>query len=264
MNNKHLISIIGAGPGDPELLTVKAYKRIHEADVILHDALQGEEILELALQAELVYVGKHCNDGQNPVQRQKTIHLLMFQYANLGKKVVRLKAGDPMVFGRGAEEIRFCRENKLNYEVIPGITTAIAASNLLEVPLTERNKSPMVLLYTGTLKNDEVTNVNSVFEVLKCGGSVSVYMGLKNISVLAKQVINKGISPDLPLQVISKVSQKDQGILSTSLGRVEELMTNEIILTPAIFILGQHATQILPEETDHYEMVKRPITIDAI
>lgn len=244
INNKHIISIVGAGPGDPELLTVKAHNRIHDADVILHDALQGEAILDLAPQAELIYVGKHCSDGQNPKERQKTIHLLMYQYARQGKKVVRLKAGDPMVFGRGAEEIRFCKKQRLKYEVIPGITTAVAASNLLEVPLTERNKSAMVLLYTGTLINENVSNIESVYEVLKCGGTVSLYMGLKNITVLAQQVLSKGINPEIPVHIVSKVSQKDQQIRSTQLHLIEELMQNEQPITPAIFIIGEHAHQI--------------------
>lgn len=255
MNNKHIISIVGAGPGDPDLLTVKACKRINEADVILHDALQGEEILELAPQAELVYVGKHCSDGQNPVERQKAIHLLMFQYAQHGKKVVRLKAGDPMIFGRGAEEIRFCKENNLNYEVIPGITTAVAASNLLEVPLTERNKSPMVLLYTGTLMKDEVTNIDTVYEVLKCGGSVSLYMGLKNILAVVRQVTEKGINPETPIQIISKVSQKDQQIVSTKLNTINQLMHNNKIATPAIFLIGKYVEQINVPVQTNYEMI---------
>ena len=252
MNNKHIISIVGAGPGDPELLTVKASRRIHEADAILHDALHGEAILDLASHAELVYVGKHCSDGQNPIERQKAIHLLMYQYAQQGKKVVRLKAGDPMIFGRGAEEIRFCKENNLNYEVIPGVTAAVAAASLLEVPLTERNKSPMVLLYTGTLMKDEVTNINSVYEVLKCGGSVSLYMGLKNISTLAKQVVDRGINPETPVQIISKISQKDQQIVSTRLSEIHQLMQNKKTATPAIFLLGKYASQIsLKDKTDY-------------
>lgn len=253
MNSNHKISIIGAGPGDPELLTVKAYRRIIEADVILHDALQGREILELALQAEKVYVGKHCNDGQNPVQRQNAIHNQLLDYAIRGKKVVRLKAGDPMIFGRGAEEIRFCKEKELNYEVIPGITTAIAASNLFEVPLTERKKSPMVLLYTGTLVKDEVLNIESVYEVLKCGGSVSLYMGLKNISIVARQVMDMGIDGIMPVQIISRVSQKNQSIVSTRLNEVEQLMALKEIITPAIFLIGKYVerieTSILMDET---------------
>jgi uroporphyrin-III C-methyltransferase len=143
-----LISIVGAGPGDPELLTVKALKRIQEADCILHDALVSDEILNLARpEAQRVYVGKIYQDGQDQTDRQEWINQLIIELAAKGQKIVRLKSGDPMIFGRGAEEIRFCIENNLNYEVIPGVTSALGAASLYGIPLTERGKNSMVLFW---------------------------------------------------------------------------------------------------------------------
>ncbi len=245
MTNIHLISIIGAGPGDPELLTVKAHQRLANADAVLYDALHGTEVLEIAPEnAERIFVGKLQNDGQDQMERQNTIHQKMFELAKQGKRVVRLKTGDPMVFGRGAEEVRFCKENGLNYEVIPGITTAVAGSALLEVPITEREKSPMVLLYTGHRSNGSLSNIESVVEVLKGGGTVSMYMGLKSISLLARTVIEKGIDGEIPVHILSRVSQKGQTIFTSNLFHIQEDMETTSLKTPAIFMIGQYAQRI--------------------
>jgi uroporphyrin-III C-methyltransferase len=245
MTNNHLISIVGAGPGDPELLTMKAHQRLANADVVLYDALHGMEVLEIAPEtAERIYVGKIQCDGQDQMERQNAIHQKMLELANQGKRVVRLKTGDPMVFGRGAEEIRFCKENQLNYEVIPGITTAVAGSALLEVPITEREKSPMVLLYTGHRTNGSLSNIESVVEVLKCGGTVSMYMGLKNIALLAKAVVEKGIDGEIPVHILSQVSQKGQAIFTSNLFHIQEDMETSSLQTPAIFMIGRYAQRI--------------------
>lgn len=241
---EHLISIVGAGPGDPELLTIKAHNRLFNADVVLYDALHGDSILNIAKNAELIYAGKLHNDGQNQEERQNAIHKKLLELANQGKKVVRLKAGDPMVFGRGAEEIRFCKSHNIKYEVVPGITTAVAASSLLEVPLTERQKSPMVLFYTGRRTADKLLNIESVFEVLKGGGSVSMYMGMKNVSILAKQVIEHGIDPNIPVQILSQVSQEGQSIITSTLKDIDLTIHSERPKTPAIFLIGEYAKRI--------------------
>lgn len=245
MTNTHLISIVGAGPGDPELLTMKAHRCLEQAEVVLFDALHGTDVLKIAPEmAQRIFVGKQQNDGQDQMQRQNSIHQKMLELAGQGKRVVRLKTGDPMVFGRGAEEIRFCKENQLNYEVIPGITTAVAASALLEIPITERDKSPMVLLYTGHRTNGSLSNIQSVVEVVKGGGSVSMYMGLKSIALIEKALIEKGIAGEIPVHVLSRVSQDGQAILTSNLLRIQKDMEDQKLETPAIFIFGQYATRI--------------------
>jgi len=246
MTQTHLISIVGAGPGDPDLLTVKAHKRLTEADVVLYDALHGDEILMLARpDAELIYVGKFQGDGQCQKERQDDIHQKMAELAALGKKVVRLKAGDPMVFGRGAEEIRFCKNNDLNYEVIPGITAGVAAAGLLEVPITERQKSPMVLFYTGHRTDDSLSNIESVIEVLKGDGTVTIYMGFKNIGLLTEKLMEAGIDPETPVQVMSHVGQKAQQILSSTIHRIVSDIEEKKPITPAVLFIGKYAEPIV-------------------
>jgi uroporphyrin-III C-methyltransferase len=137
MGLSHLISIVGAGPGDPELLTVKAMNRLKNAQVVLYDALIGEEVLKMApAEALKLYSGKLNDDGQNPQKRQDDIHYQFLYWARKNKQIVRLKSGDPMVYSRGAEEISFCRKHQLNFEVIPGVTAAMAGASLFTTPLT--------------------------------------------------------------------------------------------------------------------------------
>ncbi len=194
MGVSHLISIVGAGPGDPELLTVKALHRLKNADVVLFDALAGNEILDLANPgAEKIYVGKLHQDGQNQVDRQNEIHARFLEYSAQNKKIVRLKAGDPMIFGRGAEEVRFCKKNNLNYEVIPGITAAIAGSAYFDVPLTERGKSSSLLFCSGQRENGCFSNINSMAHILKAGCSVVIYMGLHILGDLALALLKNEV-----------------------------------------------------------------------
>ncbi|WP_319500246.1 uroporphyrinogen-III C-methyltransferase [uncultured Draconibacterium sp.] len=248
MSKNHLISIVGAGPGDPELLTVKAHKRLTEADVVLYDALHGKEMLKLAKNdAELIYVGKFQGDGQCQHERQDSIHRKMAELAARGKKVVRLKAGDPMVFGRGAEEIRFCKTHGLNYEVIPGITAGVAASGLMEVPITERHKSPMALFYTGHRTDNSLSNIESVIEVLKGNGTVTIYMGFKNIGLLIAKIMEAGIEPEMPVQIMSQVGQKEQSILSSTIECIVSDIHKKKPVSPAVLFIGRYATPITKE-----------------
>ena len=245
MDLPHLISIVGAGPGDPELLTVKALDRLRNADVVLYDALLGEDILGFCKpESEKINVGKLYKDGQNQEERQNEIHTAFVKYASDKKRVVRLKAGDPMIFGRGAEEVRFCKENQLNYEVIPGITAGIAAASIFEIPLTEREKNGMALFYTGHRIDGGFTDLNAVVQVLNSGSPVVIYMGLNNLVEFSKSILNSVIDPATPVQILSKLSQKGQAKYSTVLGEVEHFLANEKPATPAMIIIGKFAEKI--------------------
>ena len=241
----HLISITGAGPGDPELLTIKAQKRLSCADVVLYDALPGDAILQIAPKNALfIYAGKIACDGQNQQVRQEIINLSILEMACKGKRIVRLKGGDPMIFGRGAEEIRFCKEQGLNYEVIPGITAAMAASAEFEIPLTERSYSSMVLLYTGCMTNGRFANLKSVIEVLKSGSTVSVYMGLKNLIDFTEALMKSGIPGDMHINILSKVSQPGSESLCGNLSTISDLIRVLRPQTPAIVLIGRYAKEI--------------------
>lgn len=245
MDVSHLISIVGAGPGDPELLTVKALNRIQKADVILYDALMGTEMLSFSKSdAKLIYVGKLYKDGQNQNERQNEIHARFLKFAKKNKHVVRLKAGDPMIFGRGAEEIRFCTKNNLNYEVIPGITAGIAGASLFDVPLTERGKNALTLFYTGHRIDGSFSDLSAVVSVLKTGSPVIIYMGLNNLVELSKALINAGVKNSTAVQVLSKISQAGQKSFETKLSDVQQFLQENNPETPSVIIIGENAKRI--------------------
>lgn len=245
MGISHLISIVGAGPGDPELLTVKALNRLKNADVVLYDALTGNEILDLANPgATKIYVGKLCKDGQDQVTRQNEIHAYFLAFATQNKKVVRLKSGDPMIFGRGAEEVRFCKENNINYEVIPGVTAGVAASSLFEIPLTERGKSSMVLFCAGYRSNDCLANIDTVIQILHSGSPIVIYMGLNIMEKMAAALIEKCVDKSTPVQILSKISLSNQKKYTTTLGEVSNFIQTENPGSPATIIIGKHAEKI--------------------
>jgi len=241
----HLISIVGAGPGDPELLTIKALKRIQVADYILHDALVSEEILNLGKpNAQRIYVGKLYQDGQDQTERQETINQLIIDLATKGQKIVRLKSGDPMIFGRGAEEIRFCIENGLNYEAIPGVTSALGAASLYGIPLTERGKNSMVLFGTGHYSEGDFCDLETFVSVLKSGSPIIFFMGLNKLVRLAERLMDKGISPEINVQILSKVSQSDSSALEAKLGTISQILELEKPPMPALVIIGRNVERL--------------------
>ncbi|WP_219845025.1 uroporphyrinogen-III C-methyltransferase [Flavobacterium columnare] len=254
MNNKNMdleyqipitISIVGAGPGDPELLTVKAVKRIQKADIILYDNLISSEILDLtSSNAKKIYVGRKYGDVEDAMKRQDTIHELFFKYAQEGKKIVRLKSGDSFIYGRVAEEIRFLTQKNIPFEVIPGITAGIAAANSQHIPLTERNKTNSVLFCTGHTATYDLEQLEALANMLKTGTTLIMYMGYKNL----KEVITtfKKITPDetLYISAISKVSQEDETIFSGTLDEMEEKLEIKTVPMPVVFILGKYAFPI--------------------
>ncbi len=241
----HLISIVGAGPGDPELLTLKALKRIQEADYILHDALVGLEILNLAkTEAQKIYVGKIYQDGQDQTDRQEWINRLIIDLAGKGQKVVRLKSGDPMIFGRGAEEIRFCIENELNYEVIPGVTSALGAAALYGIPLTERGKNSMVLFGTGHYCEGDFCDLKTFVSVLESGSPIVFFMGLNKLVKLAGRLMDQSVSLEIKVQILSKVSQPGTAAFESTLGDVSRLLETEKPPMPALVIIGRNAERL--------------------
>lgn len=240
-----LISIVGAGPGDPELLTLKALKRIQEADCILHDALVSSEILNLARpDAQMIYVGKIYQDGQDQTDRQEWINELIIALAAKGQKVVRLKSGDPMIFGRGAEEIRFCIENNLNYEVIPGVTSALGAASLYGIPLTERGKNSMVLFGTGHYCEGDFCDLETFVSVLKSGSPIIFFMGLNKLVKLANRLMDHSVSPEIKVQILSKVSQPGACSFEGTIGNIEQLLASEKPPMPALVIIGKNAEKL--------------------
>lgn len=245
MGLPHLISIVGAGPGDPELLTIKALNRLKEADVVLYDALVSDALLEqVNVKALKKFVGKVYNDGQNQTTRQLEINSEILHWASMGKKVVRLKTGDPMVFARGAEEIRFCRANNLNFEVVPGVTAGLAGSSLYHIPVTERGKNNMMLFYTANREGNRFNETAILIQIIQTGSPVIVYMGMNSLPKLAEELTSKGIDTSTQVQILSNISQSEQKIYSTTIGDVSEFLKENKPGMPSIIIIGKNAEQI--------------------
>jgi uroporphyrin-III C-methyltransferase len=245
MGVSHLISIVGVGPGDPELLTVKALKRIQEADVILYDALIVKPLLDVVPPCTIKkYFGKLCNDGQNPQKRQTDIQYQFLYWAEWNKKIVRLKSGDAMIYSRGTEEIRFCRERNLNFEVIPGITAGISGAALFHIPLTERGKNNMLLFYTGRKNETGFPEMDSMVKIIASGSPVIVYMGLNHLVELAEKLMESGVDRSIPVQILSKISQNGQKGFATTLALAKDFIENNNPETPSTILIGKNIENI--------------------
>lgn len=242
MEHSGKVWLVGAGPGDPELLTVRAQRLLQSADVVLHDALVSPEILALLSPgAEKIAVGKRNGDGKDQTDRQRQINGLLVRYACEGKCVVRLKAGDPFMFGRGIEEVRALEAAGAPCEVVPGITAGIAAAELCRIPLTERYLNTSALFCTGQTADYSLSHFSAVIELMKAGTPLVMYMGFEHLDRIVGRFIESGLSPELPACAVSRVSRSDQALVAATLGTiVEQLRVRELPL-PVVFIIGEHA-----------------------
>ena len=223
------VALVGAGPGDPELLTVKALRLIESADVILHDDLVPQAILDLAAPAaEKVNVGKRC--GTKTIT-QDEINALMIERARAGRSVVRLKSGDPLLFGRAAEEIGALTEAGVQYEIIPGVSAAFAAAAALGRSLTDRDWASHVTFSTG---HHAQSHNREALPALEAGTRV-VYMPGRDLSLLAAEWQAEGLPADLPCAVVSRAAQPDQQVVHTTLG---ELGLVAPAAAPSLLIAG--------------------------
>ena len=194
-----MVALVGAGPGEKGLLTLKGAERVREADVVLYDRFVGEEILAMIPDtAKKIDVGKTA--GNHPVP-QEEISRLLLEKAQEGLNVVRLKGGDPFVFGRGGEELELLRENGITFEVIPGVTAAVAGAAYAGIPVTHRNYASSVHVVTGHGKNNENPNINYKALVDTCGTLVFM-MGVSAIEGICKGCIDAGMDSDMPGAII--------------------------------------------------------------
>ncbi|MCF7453161.1 uroporphyrinogen-III C-methyltransferase [Vibrio sp. A1-1] len=233
-NQKGFVSIVGAGPHDPDLLTVKAVKAIMSAEVLLYDRLVSKDILELTSpQADWIYVGKRC--GQ-PSIGQEEICDLMVSLAQQGKRVVRLKGGDPFVFGRGGEEALALVKHSIAYEVIPGITAAIGCSANSLIPLTHRGVARSVTLVTGQV-------VTGAFEawsqLMQSGQTLVFYMGLEKSADIQIGLIDAGLREDFPVAIITHGCSPQQQVHVTQLNQLNELSITLKGISPALIVMGE-------------------------
>jgi len=232
-NKQPRITLVGAGPGDPDLLTIKGLKAIQKADVVLYDALVGKEVLDyIPEKAIRMYVGKRANDHR---YSQDEINELMVRYACLHGHVVRLKGGDPFVFGRGHEEIKFATDHNIEVSIVPGISSCIAVPELQQVPITCRGLSESFWVLTGTTKAGVLSRDISV--AAQSSATIVILMGLKKIREIAK-VFRKNGKSELPVMVVQSGSTEKEKVVLGTINSIENEILKNKISTPAIIVVG--------------------------
>ena len=235
------VYLIGAGPGDPELLTVKAVRILRSADVVLHDALVDEHVLALVRpHALLVDVGKRAGDRRIA---QEDINRMLVSFAASAATVVRLKGGDPLIFGRAAEEMAALRRAGIEFEIVPGITAAVAASAQAQVPLTDRDGPSSVVFLAAQQATGR--GPTQIARFVRAGSTLAIYMPNGRYGEIAKQVIAAGMSPQTPCVIVSNATRPNQELHWTDLRGLESASQPT---APALLIIGTVARR-------HHEMI---------
>lgn len=236
--NTGKVYITGAGPGDINLVTLRAKAVVEKADVILYDNLVNPEILDWApTGVEKIFVGKlpYCS-----TITQETINEWMVLHAAKGKQVVRLKGGDPMIFGRGAEEAAYCKDHGIDFEIIPGITSSLAAGAYSGIPMTHRDAAQMVLFVTGHTRRGSATGLNFNWPMLAAfDGTIVFYMGVSHIEQIANELMEAGKSAETLVAVIENATFLHQRVISANLATISEAVHAASIGTPALIIVGE-------------------------
>jgi len=230
-----IVYLIGAGPGDPGLITVRGRECLQRAEVVVYDYLANPELLRDAPQAEAIYVGKSCGRHHRP---QEEINSLLVDLARQGKIVARLKGGDPFVFGRGGEEAQVLHRAGIPFEVVPGVTSGFAAAAYAGIPLTHRDFTTSLGLFTG--HEDPAKKLSTLdWEKLATGiGTLVFYMGMSNLATIAAQLVRHGRAPETPVAVIRWATTPRQQTLVATLATVAEEVEKNGLRPPAIIIVG--------------------------
>jgi uroporphyrin-III C-methyltransferase len=257
------VYLVGAGPGDPELLTLKAARLLAEAGVVLHDDLVPQSILDLAgKQALIISVGKRC--GRKKIT-QAAIHDLMIVSARRGLAVIRLKSGDPMIFGRAAEEIDALREAGVPFEVVPGVTAASSAAAFLEASLTDRRVSSRLIVMSGhhaarTVPEPELWPGN-----LPTDATLAIYMPGQNLSQVAASLLRSGLPAAMPCVAVTDASRPEATYTASQLSGLSHLPTS---FAPTLLLVGHALEAVLtrgmePESFEHVSKFASSIAADA-
>ena len=233
---KGKVYLVGSGPGGLSLLTYRAREVIDKADVILYDQLPGEEIISsLPPAAEKIDVGKW---GGCHTMKQEDIESLMVRLAGEGKTIVRLKGGDPFVFGRGGEEMETLRSHGISVEAVPGITSGIAVPESVGIPVTHRDFASSVTFITGHESEKEVSSIDWVW-LAKTPGTIVIYMGVKNIPQISARLIENGMSASTKVAVIENGFRENQRVTCVTLEELPEAAVRVGFKAPAIVVIGE-------------------------
>lgn len=229
------VYLVGGGPGDPELLTLRALRLMQQADVVLYDRLVSDGVMELVRRdAERIYVGKRRSEH---AMEQENINQLLVDLAKQGKRVLRLKGGDPFIFGRGGEEIELLAQHHIPFQVVPGITAASGCAAYAGIPLTHRDYAQSVRFVTGHLKSDD-TNL-SWPELANPTQTLVFYMGLVGLKDICESLIAHGRSPQTPVALIEKGTTQDQRVFVSDLVSIADVVAEKDVHAPTLFIVGE-------------------------
>ncbi|ALQ06850.1 siroheme synthase [Pseudoalteromonas sp. Bsw20308] len=231
------VYVVGAGPGDPELLTLKALQLMQQADVVVYDFLVSDEIMELVRRdADLICVGKRL--GDHSVVQEDTNQMLV-DLTKQGKKVCRIKGGDPFIYGRGGEEVQVLAANNVNYQIVPGITAAAGCSAYAGIPLTHRDHAQAIQFVTGHCKKDgQELDWQSL---AKANQTLAIYMGVIKSPHIQGELLKHGRKADTPVAIIENGTRKNQRVVTGQLGELADLIERNSIISPALLIIGEVA-----------------------
>ncbi|MFP4596798.1 MAG: uroporphyrinogen-III C-methyltransferase [Persicimonas sp.] len=226
------VLLVGAGPGDPELITVRGRRALQEADVVLYDNLVGDALLS-GLDADLVYVGKRCGKHQVP---QEATNDMMVSLARRGMVVVRLKGGDPTVFGRGGEEARHLAAHAVPYEIVPGVSSCIAAPASAHIPVTYRGVADGVSIVTAHRRRDQHDFAIPDYHARR---TLILLMGVRTMAVWREQLLRQGYPPELPVALVTEATQDEQRVVTTDVAHCVEDARDAQVEPPTTAIIGR-------------------------
>jgi uroporphyrin-III C-methyltransferase/precorrin-2 dehydrogenase/sirohydrochlorin ferrochelatase/uroporphyrin-III C-methyltransferase len=234
-----IVHIVGAGPGDPDLLTLKALRAIEAAEVVVYDLLLSDEILALIPPGAMrIFAGK---ERGNHAQSQEETNRLLVKLATAGHRIVRLKGGDPLIFGRGSEEALHLAQHGIAFEIVPGITAAAGCAAAAGIPLTHRGLAKGVRFVTGHCRNDEPLDLN--WESLADPETTLViYMGLAHIAEISCRLIKAGLPEDTPAAAVAKGTTSSQDVQIASLATIADKVQKGALKAPVLFIVGEVVT----------------------
>jgi len=235
LDSKGEVYLVGGGPGDPELLTFRALRLMQQADVVLYDRLVAPKILEFVRKdAKRIYVGKERDRHALP---QAEINQMLVDLAKQGRRVLRLKGGDPFMFGRGGEEIDLLYENNIPFQIVPGITAASGCASYAGIPLTHRNYAQSCLFVTGHLKDGSM-NLNWQ-TLVQPQQTLVVYMGTHSLDILSRQLIKHGMKKSMPAAIIQQGTTGDQNVYLSTIERLPKVPKENNVKPPSMIIIGE-------------------------